>query len=463
MYSFQYQENMLEQFSVQAKDFPVQDSFVQSLFKKSLDNLFEEWLLVIPASNVPYCNIAAAITSHHTQGYDVSEADCLFEKASVLWEQKQYDDLKVYTAKIYQSLRNSPKDTKSLYWSYNLPTTFDEITQGMNFDSNSVSISREQWTNVTRQAWWAMFIGGAYGTPLEGWSGDKLRSTYGDKLKGYVCSGLTLYNDDITFPLCYLDMLCSDKNITADNLGKEWLRNLSFAMTAEKYALEGLHRGYTTPDTAQLYPYFGEWIGASMRVGLWGMLFPANPQGAMKAAYEDSTISHHYNGVYTAMYLAAITSLAYVYKDTKELVLQTEKYIPQDTLTHDIYKKTILAAKSSSCAISSFELLQDDIKHYHWVHTIPNFAIVILALYFSENNFEKALLICGQLGLDVDSTAVEVGAIMGIMFPDQISDEWKSPFNKNEIASFVENYYRFTIDELMDKMEKAYIFQNSQF
>ncbi|MGL5722424.1 MAG: ADP-ribosylglycohydrolase family protein [Brevinema sp.] len=455
MFSFSYQEELENQYVVQAKDFPVSDVFVQELFQKDHQRLMEEWHFVIPASNVPFCNVAAAISSHYAQGYDVSQADTLFKKALPYFERKQFAELKTATADIYRALREAPKLLSSLYWDYALPNSFADITKNMSF--SKTVIDPQKWNSQTRSAWWGMLIGGAYGTPLEGWNGQRLRDTYGDSLKSYVCQGLTLYNDDVTFPLCYLDFLGTQQEITALNLGREWVRHLSFAMTAEKYALEALSQGYAPPVTATLTPYFGEWIGASMRTGFWGMIFAGDPKRAMHAAYEDAIISHHYNGVYAATHIAAVTALAYTYQDTRSLIVDSQSCVPKGTLIEALFTKTLRLAEETSCPIKAFTAMHEDLQYYHWVHALPNFVIVVLALYFCENNFSKALHICGQLGLDVDSTAVEVCAILGIMFPNQIEESWKKPFHENEVASFVEKYYRTSLDELLAKMNQAFL------
>lgn len=141
---------------------------------------------------------------------------------------------------------------------------------------------------------------------------------------------------------------------------------------------------------------------------------------AMKHAYEDAIISHHYNGVYTAMHMAALTSMAYSYDDTRLLVEDSKNYIPQNTLTAYIYEKTMQAAQNHSDAVSAFSSLSSILARYHWVHALPNFSIILLSLYYCNNKFGEALYLCGALGLDVDSTAVEVGSVLGIMFPEQI-------------------------------------------
>src|SRR5207247_1928940 len=75
--------------------------------------------------------------------------------------------------------------------------------------------------------------------------------------------------------------------------------------TAERIAMRNLLLALLPPETATYRNPFREWIGARLRVDVYGWAAPGDPLRAARMAWEDARVSHTANGVYAAMFMAA--------------------------------------------------------------------------------------------------------------------------------------------------------------
>ena len=64
--------------------------------------------------------------------------------------------------------------------------------------------------------------------------------------------------------------------------------------------------GYLPPETARVRNPFREWIGAQIRTDLYGWVNPGDVLRAAEWAWRDAAVSHTRNGIYGAMYAAAL-------------------------------------------------------------------------------------------------------------------------------------------------------------
>ncbi|WP_431954126.1 ADP-ribosylglycohydrolase family protein [Nocardia lijiangensis] len=121
-------------------------------------------------------------------------------------------------------------------------------------------------------------------------------------------------DDDIDYTVLGLHLLESrGLNFTTDDVATLWLERLPFLQTytAERVAYRNLVDGLHPPATATFRNPYREWIGAMIRADIFGYVNPGNPHRAAALAAREAAVSHTGNGIYAAMWAAALIAAAF--------------------------------------------------------------------------------------------------------------------------------------------------------
>lgn len=239
------------------------------------------------------------------------------------------------------------------------------------------------------------------------------------------------YDDDIDFTILGLHILeTHGLSFSTDDVGTEWLGHLPYfrVYTAERIAYRNLVLNLSPPDTALTLNPAREFIGARIRADVYGLATPGKPELAAALAYRDARLSHVKNGVYSAMFMAAMISWAFVSNDVREIVEVGLSEIPhRSRLAEAVCDVLALRNETSDWEIAHDRLI---LKYgsYHPVHAINNTAWVVLALLFSDGDFSNGICTAVTCGLDTDCNGASVGSIMGVMHGNQnIPKKWTAP------------------------------------
>ena len=121
-------------------------------------------------------------------------------------------------------------------------------------------------------------------------------------------------DDDIDYAILGLDLLETHGfGFSTEQVGELWLLRLPFlqTFTAERAAYRNLATGLKPPLTATYDNPYQEWTGALIRADIYGWACPDAPYRAAHLARRDAVLSHTGNGVYGAMFAAALISAAF--------------------------------------------------------------------------------------------------------------------------------------------------------
>ncbi len=413
------------------------------IFPDNLVKLF--WKSKVPGSNAPECLIAGAIQSVENMGRDVSKAEKLFEHGLTILERNELNKLKAITSLIFKELRDAPKIENHPYHRFKRPLEWNELCVGFPQDEYKVENIREKVLG----GWIGQIAGASMGTKLEGYTGEVLEKTYGERL-GYYLGEPETYNDDITYELAVLKTVEETGTLSSVELARKWIELIPFGWSAEYVALENLKNGIFPPMSGWFNNPFQEWIGAQMRCMVHGMLYPGKPFMACYSAYVDSIVSHSGNGVYGGIHCAALTSLSFVYDDVRTLALESLRYIPKGTELEDVASRILTWCKETSNWRKVREKIEESFKQYNWIHLYPNFCCVIASLWFGEGDFDKTMRIVSAMGFDVDCNAGEVGTVLGIIKGAAgLPSKWVEPL-KNELKTYVKGFERVQITKLAE-------------
>ncbi|KUM76612.1 ADP-ribosylglycohydrolase family protein [Streptomyces griseorubiginosus] len=259
-------------------------------------------------------------------------------------------------------------------------------------------------------------------------------------------------DDDLNYPLLNLLLLQRHgRRFTTADVARLWLDELPAGrtFTAERLAYRNLLQGLEPPRTARHRNPFREWIGALIRADVHGWTNPGDPGAAAEQAHRDAVLTHTANGVYAAMFVAAVIAQAATTPDIHACLRTGLTVIPPASrLTAAITQAIQLARRHDDFDTVVDELHATHAAH-HWVHAIPNTALIAAALTHADGDFTGSLARAVGGGWDTDSNGATTGGIAALLTgaPERLPDHWTAPL-KNRLATSVADFNGVGFDTL---------------
>uniref|UniRef100_A0AAU2K0P3 ADP-ribosylglycohydrolase family protein n=1 Tax=Streptomyces sp. NBC_00049 TaxID=2903617 RepID=A0AAU2K0P3_9ACTN len=262
-------------------------------------------------------------------------------------------------------------------------------------------------------------------------------------------------DDDLNYPLLGLLLLRRHgKGFTTADVARLWLGELPAGrtFTAERVAYRNLLLGLEPPATATHHNPFREWIGALIRADVHGWTNPGDPAAAADQAYRDAVLTHTGNGVYAALLVAAATAEAATGRADVHTALRAGlAVVPPGSRLAEAVRFAIRTARGEARFERVVDLLHARYGHYHWVHAVPNTALIAAALTHADGDFTHSVCRAVSGGWDTDSNGATAGALAGLLAasPDGIPHRWTAPL-KNRLATTVPGFDGIGFDALAD-------------
>lgn len=255
-------------------------------------------------------------------------------------------------------------------------------------------------------------------------------------------------DDDLNYPLLNLLLLQRHgRDFTTSDVARLWLDELPAgrAFTAERVALRNLLCGVEPPHTARHRNPFREWIGALIRADVHGWTNPGDPAAAAEQAHRDARLTHTANGVYAAMFTAAVIAAAATGAHDVHACLRTGLSVvpPRSRLARAVTHAVRLAGEHPGD--DAFDTVVDALHTAHagshWVHAVPNTALIAAALTHADGDFTGSVCRAVSGGLDTDSTGATAGGIAALLAgePAALPDRFTAPL-KNRLATSVADF-----------------------
>jgi ADP-ribosylglycohydrolase len=257
-------------------------------------------------------------------------------------------------------------------------------------------------------------------------------------------------DDDLNYTMLALALVEKSRAFTTDDVADRWLKELPGlrVFTAERAVYRNLLDGIDPVDAATVRNPYREWIGAQIRTDLYGWACPGDPRAAAELAWRDARLSHTRNGVYGALFVAAMAAAACVAKDIETVIAAGLSVVPpRSRLARSVLLGLDLARRALSYddAIDQLYAAHDGL---HWVHVLNNAAVVAYALAANGGDFSRSICAAVAAGWDTDSNGATVGGIVGALTgAAALPDTWTRPL-KGRIASSLRGFDGATFDAL---------------
>lgn len=348
--------------------------------------------------------------------------------------------------------------------------------------SLSLELTQSDFEDRILGAWLGRCAGCTLGKPVEGWSRKQIRGYLelaGEyPLQDYVPfiepapEGYSLHpsqiettrghiqymarDDDIDYTILGLHILEQfGPDFTTRNVAETWLTHLPYKMvyTAERVAYRNLVNGLEPPQTAIYRNPYREWIGARIRADAFGYAAAGQPEVAAELAFRDASLSHVKNGIYGAMFVAAMLAAAFATDDVREVIEIGLSEIPARSRLAEAMRQVLAWHAHYDHWEAAWKEVNRAFGGYHWVHTINNAALVVLGLLYSEGDqvLERSITIAVMGGWDTDCNGATVGSIVGAMKgASALPEKWVGPLN-DRARSYVAGYDNSRISELAQR------------
>jgi len=291
--------------------------------------------------------------------------------------------------------------------------------------------------NVYREkmmaCWLGKAVGGTLGMPYEGVT-RCLDLSYYDPVPTEM-----LPNDDLDLQVvdAFLNDRMDQPAVDRHVLVQSWQH---IGMSPDEYGTCKLNiaRGLHPPYTGSFDNWFAAGMGAAIRTELWACLAPGDPELAAAYAYEDACMDHAGEGIHAPTFLAALQSLAFVESDHDILLDRSLALIPADSDVRRAIEDTRVWWHDLHDWKQVQMLIMQHHGHENFTNVTHNLAFTILGYLASkDNDLDLGTGICTAVncGQDTDCTGATLGALLGILKPDCITEHWLKPIGRQLVLS----------------------------
>ncbi|MDT0462987.1 ADP-ribosylglycohydrolase family protein [Streptomyces gibsoniae] len=261
-------------------------------------------------------------------------------------------------------------------------------------------------------------------------------------------------DDDVDYAILGLDLLETHGfGFSTEQVGDLWLLRLPYrqTFTAERAAYRNLANGLRPPLTATYDNPYQEWIGALIRADIHGWTSPGVPRRAAALARRDAVLSHSGNGVYGAMFAAALIAAAFTAPGVRQALDTALALIPASSRLARTVRRVISLHETRLSWEETLDTVVAETDGLGWIHTVPNAAVLTAGLLYGDGDFTRTIALTVRGGLDTDSNGATAGSVAGVLSGAQaIPAQWKDPL-EDTVRSAVFGFDGVRISELADR------------
>lgn len=255
-------------------------------------------------------------------------------------------------------------------------------------------------------------------------------------------------------------------DFTPVDVAQFWMENIPLlaTFTAERVAYRNFSLHIQPQSSANYRNPYREWIGAQIRADAYGYVNVGSPERAAEFAWRDACISHIKNGIYGAMFVAAMIAAAPYCEGIPGLIDVGLSEIPAKCRLAAAVKEAVAWHRqglSYDEAVARIHAKWNEYDFHHWCHTVSNAVICVVALLWGENDFGESICKAVQPGFDTDCNGATVGSIVGMRLGTSgIQPKWSNRLNDTLYTS-LPGHNVVKVSQMADETLDAYKSQRS--
>lgn len=293
------------------------------------------------------------------------------------------------------------------------------------------SLDDVQYRQKVLACWLGKSVGGTLGQSFEGLEGPIEVDYYVPVPDGMVP------NDDLDVQVAYAGVIAAAKPPRVDRhlIAEAWRHHLKFPWNEYAVGKRNLAEGIEPPHSGSFDNWFSCGEGAVIRTELWACLAPGEPARAGAYAYEDACFDHAGDGIWAAVFMASLQSLAFVESDPDVLLDRASELLPVTSRIRQVVQDTRVWVGEQRPWREVMQLIVDTYGNGDFTDTRMNTGFVVLGWLASEGDFERAILITNGCGGDTDSSTASLASLLAILDPGCIPDRWLTPIGEDLVLN----------------------------
>ena len=311
----------------------------------------------------------------------------------------------------------------------------------------------ELWS-IDKMEGWAAYLGDEF-PPVDYWSEAerpfelKYETSRRDSFTPAKMDGVPTDDDLIYTQVGMLILEDYGLDFSTDDVGAAWIKYLPVSPATP--VLDNLKAGIPATQAAAVDNPTMFWIIGDIACDPWAYAAPGYPELAADLAWRSASVCSRRNGIYGAMYFAAVISAAFALGDPLAALEAGLSEIPADCVLAREVRWALDAADGIKDYRAARSAADERYAGMHPVHTINNAALTIWGLTIGGDDFSKVIGETVAMGLDNDCTAATAGSIFGAAYGlEAIPEHWTRNFN-NKAYSFIKGIESFAIDDMIDR------------
>lgn len=148
------------------------------------------------------------------------------------------------------------------------------------------------------------------------------------------------------------------------------------------------------------------------------------------------------------MWAAALIAAAFTAPHAHAALDSALDHIPPSSRLARTLRHTAALHDSGVGWSDALDELDKDLGRLHWIHTVPNAALIAAGLLYGDGDFTATITLTVRGGLDTDSSGATAGSVAGVLCgAAAIPPQWTQPLD-NRVRSAVFGFDGVRISEL---------------
>ncbi|MDE2126622.1 MAG: ADP-ribosylglycohydrolase family protein [Armatimonadetes bacterium] len=274
----------------------------------------------------------------------------------------------------------------------------------------SLEISTADYADKVLGAWQGRLAGLTLGSNLQG-------SAFPGSLAGWPTTPSQPYAGPwMDFPLVWLATLEQRPGeVTPEDLAAAWMDHLAYNQSELGFAALNMRRGLRPPASGFHSNPAKHGVAGFARAEIWALTAPGAPQIAAARACYDSRMDHAEEGVWSAMFLAALQSSAFFLSDTMSLLTIGLAMIPRTCRTAIAVKAALATWQQGRTWLTAREAVMNSLGGGVGNDAALTAGFFTIGFLAALGGFGEAICAAANCGFESEAAAGAVGSTLGIL------------------------------------------------